>query len=221
VLSEAKDGKRPQFFMEELEAIIETANDYNMTTAAHAHGAEGMRRAVEAGITSIEHGTMMTEEVMDMMIEKGTWYVPTITAGKAVEENAKKPGYYPAIVVPKALEIGPQIQATAEKAYKRGVPIAFGTDAGVFPHGENAKEFRYMVEAGIPMSECLKMATINAAKLLRIEDKAGTIEKGKWADLVALDENPLESPEAMFKINFVMKEGVIFKEKGYPTPETD
>ncbi|MEO7989206.1 MAG: amidohydrolase family protein [Chryseolinea sp.] len=211
VLSIAKDGSGPQFTDEELKAIIETAKDYGMHTAAHAHGAEGMKRAVLAGITTIEHGTKMTEEIMDLMIQKGTFYVPTITAGKFVAEQAKVAGYYHPLVVPKALEIGPQIQQTFGKAYKRGVKIAFGTDAGVFPHGENAKEFTYMVEAGMPAMEAIKSATIVSAGILNMADKIGTIEKGKLADLVASDENPLQNIKTLEKVSFVMKEGVVYK----------
>ncbi|WP_020531699.1 metal-dependent hydrolase family protein [Flexithrix dorotheae] len=211
VLSVAKDGQRPQFAEEEIRAIVETANDYGMITAAHAHGAEGMKRAVLAGITSIEHGTKMTEEVMDLMIEHGTYYVPTITAGKSVEELAKIPGYYPDIIVPKALEIGPMIQTTFSKAYKRGVKIAFGTDAGVFPHGENWKEFGYMVEVGMPAMEAIQSATSVAATMLQVEDKLGSIEVGKLADIVAVDGDPLKDIQVMEKVTFVMKDGRIFK----------
>src|SRR6187551_78153 len=211
VLSIAKDGSGPQFTDEELKAIIETAKDYGMHTAAHAHGAEGMKRAILAGITTIEHGTKMTEEIMDLMIQKGTFYVPTITAGRFVADQAKVPGYYHPLVVPKALEIGPQIQQTFGKAYKRGVKIAFGTDAGVFPHGDNAKEFGYMVEAGMPAMEAIKSATIVSAGVLGMTDKIGTIEKGKLADLVASDENPLQNIKTLEKISFVMKEGVVYK----------
>lgn len=211
VLSIAKDGSNPQFTDEELKAIIETAKDYNMHTAAHAHGAEGMKRAVLAGITTIEHGTKMTDEVMDLMIQKGTFFVPTISAGKFVAEQAKVPGYYHPLVVPKALEIGPQIQQTFSKAYKRGVKIAFGTDAGVFPHGENGKEFTYMVEAGMPAMEAIKSATVVPAGILGISDKIGTLEAGKFADIVATDENPLKIIKTMEKVSFVMKEGVVYK----------
>jgi imidazolonepropionase-like amidohydrolase len=211
VLSIAKDGSGPQFTDAELKAIIETARDYGMQVAAHAHGSEGMKRAVLAGVTTIEHGTKMTEEVMDLMKQRGTFYVPTITAGKFVAEQAKVPDYYHPSVVPKALEIGPQIQETFRKAYKRGVKIAFGTDAGVFPHGENAKEFQYMVEAGMPAMEAILSATVVNAGILGLRDKIGTLEPGKLADIIATDENPLENISALEEVSFVMKEGVVYK----------
>jgi imidazolonepropionase-like amidohydrolase len=212
VLSLAKDGSGPQFTDEELRAIVQTAKDYGMHTAAHAHGTEGMKRAVLAGITTIEHGTKMTEEVMDLMKQKGTFYVPTITAGKFVADQAKIPGYYHPLVVPKALEIGPLIHETFSKAYKRGVKIAFGTDAGVFPHGENGKEFTYMVEAGMPAMEAIKSATIVNAGILGMTDRIGTIEVGKLADIVATDENPLKNIKTMESVSFVMKEGITYKQ---------
>lgn len=211
VLSLAKDGAGPQFTDEELKAVIGAAKDYGMHTAAHAHGAEGMKRAVLAGITTIEHGTKMTEEIMDLMKQKGTYYVPTITAGKYVAEQAKVPGYYHPLVVPKALEIGPQIQDTFAKAYRRGVRIAFGTDAGVFPHGQNAKEFEYMVEAGMPPIEAIRSATVVNAGILGMGDRIGTIEAGKLADVIATDENPLVNIKALQSVSFVMKDGVVIK----------
>jgi len=212
VTSLAKDGSGPQFTDEELEAIIETAKDYGMHTAAHAHGSVGMKRAVLAGITTIEHGTLMTEEIMDLMKQKGTYFVPTITSGKFVAEQAKIPGYYHPLVVPKAAAIGPQIQLTYAKAYKRGVKIAFGTDAGVYFHGNNAQEFASMVEGGMPAMEAIKCATAVNATILEMGDKLGTLEPGKLADIVATDENPLQNIRAMEKVTFVMKEGVIYKQ---------
>jgi imidazolonepropionase-like amidohydrolase len=171
VLSIAKDGAGPQFTDEELRAIVSTAKDYGMHTAAHAHGPEGMRRAVLAGITTIEHGTEMTEEIMDLMKEKGTYYVPTISAGRYVADKANEEGYFHTLVVPKAKAIGPQIQKTFGLAYKRGVKIAFGTDSGVSPHGENAKEFVFMVEAGMPANEALASATTTNASILGMSDQ--------------------------------------------------
>jgi imidazolonepropionase-like amidohydrolase len=211
VISLAKDGSGPQFTDEEIKAIIETAKDYGMHTAAHAHGPEGMKRAVLAGITTIEHGTLMTEEIMDLMKQKGTYYVPTLTAGKFVGEQAKIPGYYHPLVAPKAAAIGPQIQQTYAKAYKRGVKIAFGTDAGVYFHGENAKEFSLLVEGGMPPMEAIKAATSVNASILKMNDKIGTLEIGKLADIVATDENPLRNIRTLEKITFVMKEGKIYK----------
>lgn len=211
VLSVAKDGSGPQFQMDELEAIVETAKEYGMITAAHAHGAEGMKRAVLAGITSIEHGTKMSEEVMDLMIEKGTWYVPTISAGKYVAEKAEIEGFYPPIIVPKAREIGPAIQATFEKAWRKGVPIAFGTDAGVSLHGDNAREFFFMVETGMKPMDALRTATINAAKLLNESERLGSLAPGMWADIVAVSGNPLEDIEVTENVQFVMKAGKVYK----------
>ena len=211
VLSVAKDGQGPQFDDEELEALIAAANDYGYVTAAHAHGAEGMLRAVRAGISSIEHGTYMTEEIMDLMKEKGTYYVPTISAGKFVAEKAAVPDFYPDVVVPKALAIGPQIQTTFGKAYARGVKIAFGTDAGVSPHGDNAKEFYFMTQAGMPPAVALQTATKHAADLLRVSDELGSIAPGKYADIVAVSGNPLENIRLMETVDFVMKGGKVYK----------
>jgi len=211
VLSVAKDGSGPQFTQEEVNAIVETAKDYGMITAAHAHGAEGMKRAVLAGITTIEHGTLMTEEVMDLMKQKGTYHVPTIIAGRSATEYAKIPGYYHPLVVPKAIEIGSKIQENFAKVYKRGVKIAFGTDAGVFPHGDNAKEFGYMVEGGMPAIEALLSAMQVNATILGMGDKVGSIEKGKMADIVAVDEDPTKNIGTMIKVSFVMKDGVVYK----------
>lgn len=211
VLSLAKSGQNPQFTEEEIKAIVETAKDYGFKVAAHAHGAEGMKRAIRAGVNSIEHGSLMDDETIELFKKFGTWYVPTITAGKSVGDSAKKPGYYPAVIVPKAIAIGPQIQSTFAKAYKAGVKIAFGTDAGVFKHGLNWLEFGYMIEAGMPPMEAIKAATINAADLLGMKDELGSIEPGKLADIVAVDGDPLKDSQVFGKVVFVMKDGVVYK----------
>ncbi|PIE49023.1 MAG: amidohydrolase [Flavobacteriales bacterium] len=211
VLSVAKSGQNPQFTTEEIKAIVETANDYGMHVAAHAHGDEGMQRAVMAGVRTIEHGTLMSEKTMNLMKEHGTYYVPTITAGKAVAEKAQIKGYFPDAVVPKALAIGPKIQETFTKAYKKGVPIAFGTDAGVFNHGENGKEFAYMAEAGMPVIETIQTATTIAAKVLDMDKQLGQIKAGYYADIVATNKNPAKDISTMEHITFVMKNGVVYK----------
>lgn len=211
VLSVAKSGENPQFTEAEITTIVSTAKDYGFKVAAHCHGAEAMKRAVKAGVNSIEHGTYMDDEVMQLMKERGTYYVPTITAGKAVGDSAKKPGYYPDLVTPKALAIGPKIQSTFAKAYKAGVKIAFGTDAGVYMHGKNWLEFVYMNEAGMPVLETIKAATVSAADLLGMSDVVGSIEKGKFADIVAVEGDPVKDVQAMGRMKFVMKDGVVYK----------
>jgi imidazolonepropionase-like amidohydrolase len=212
VLSNAKDGAGAQFTEDEIEAIVSTAKDYGYRVAAHAHGAEGMKRAIRAGVSSIEHGTFMDDEAIGLMKQYGTYYVPTITAGKSVADSAKIPGYYPPLVVPKAIATGPKIQSTFAKAYKEGVKIAFGTDAGVFAHGKNYKEFEYMTEVGMPAMEAIKSATMNAADLLGISDRLGSIEKGKIADIIAVSGDPLKDIKVLSSMNFVMKEGVVYKQ---------
>ena len=212
VLSVAKSGENPQFTNAELTAIIATANDYGLWTAAHAHGKEGMKRAVVAGINSIEHGTYMDQEVMDLMKARGTYYVPTIMAGDWVAKKAKIPNFFPALVKPKAEKIGPQIQSTFAMAYKAGVKIAFGTDSGVSAHGDNWQEFILMTDAGMSNKDALKSATIETAKLLRVEDKLGQIKSGMLADIIAVQNDPLQDISTVKNVSFVMKDGVIYKQ---------
>jgi imidazolonepropionase-like amidohydrolase len=211
VLSLAKSGDNPQFTEDEVEAIVATAKDYNFVVAVHAHGAEGMKRAIRAGVDSVEHGTYMDDEARKLMKRNGTWYVPTISAGKWVAELAEQDGKLPAVVRPKAAAIGPQIQDTFAKAWDAGVKIAFGTDAGVSPHGTNAREFRYMVEAGMPPMEAIKAATVNAAELLRVSDELGSIAPGRYADVVAVAGDPLEDITVLENVAFVMKGGEVFR----------
>ncbi len=211
VLSVAKSGENPQFTDEELVALIETAADYGLRVAAHAHGTEGMKRAVIAGVASIEHGTFMDEEVMRLMKKNGTYYVATILAGAWVAEKAKIDGFFPELVRPKAAAIGPVIKSTFAKAYKAGVPIVFGTDSGVSAHGDNAREFALMVEGGMPPMEAIQSATSVAAKFLGIDDTQGTLQANKQADIVAVPGNPLDDITAMERVDFVMKSGTIYK----------
>jgi len=211
VLSVAKSGDNPQFTIEEVRAICETAKDYGMHVAAHAHGDEGMQRAIVGGVKTIEHGTYMSDETMELMKKHDAYLVPTITAGKEVEEKAKIDGFYPEIVVPKALAVGPQIQGTFAKAYKKGVGIAFGTDAGVFKHGNNGKEFGFMVEAGMPAMKTIQSATITNATLLKMETELGQIQKGFFADIIAVDDDPTKNIATMENVVFVMKNGVVYK----------
>ncbi len=212
VLSLGVSGHNPQFTEDEVKAVVQTAKDYGFIVAVHAHGAEGMKRAIRAGVDSIEHGTYMDDEAMNLMKERGTWYVPTIIAGRYTADKAKEPGYYPEVVRPKAAAIGPLIQSTFAKAYKAGVKIAFGTDAGVFPHGENAQEFIYMVEGGMPPMKAIQAATIQAARLIKKEAELGSVEKGKAADLIAVKGDPLADIAALKNVDFVMKAGVVFKQ---------
>ena len=211
VLSVAKSGDNPQFTIEEIDAVVSAAKDYGMWVAVHAHGSEGMKRAVLAGVDSVEHGTYMTEEVMDLMIKNNTYYVPTISAGEFVAEKSLIDNYFPDIVRPKAASVGPQIGSTFSIASKRGVKIAFGTDAGVQPHGTNWKEFYYMVKYGMSEMKAIKAATINTAKLLNIDSSLGSIEVGKIADLVAVNNSPLKDISIMKDVAFVMKEGEVIK----------
>ena len=211
VLSYARSGDAPQFTVEEARAIVDTARDYGYKVAAHAHGEEGMYRAVVGGVASIEHGTYMSDRVMAAMKQRGTWYVPTIHAGRFVADKAKIDGYFPEVVRPKAARIGALIQETAARAYRGGVKIAFGTDMGVGPHGDNAREFIYMVEAGIPAAYALQSATLRAAEVLGVDDQ-GVIEPGKRADIIAMPGDPVADINAVMGVDFVMKDGVIARE---------
>ena len=220
VLSYARSGDAPQFTVDEVQAIVDTARDYGYRVAAHAHGTEGMKRAVLAGVTSIEHGTHMDDDVMRLMKQRGTWYVPTIYAGRFVADKAKEPGYFPEVVRPKAATIGAQIQDTAARAYRAGVPIAFGTDQGVGPHGDNAREFIYMVEAGIPAAYALQSATLHAATVLGVDDQ-GVIEAGKRADIIAMPGDPVADINVVMAVDFVMQAGRVHRMPDAPSIASD
>jgi imidazolonepropionase-like amidohydrolase len=211
VLSLAASGQNPQFTAEELAAVVATARDYNMIVAVHAHGTEGIRRAVVAGVDSIEHGTFITDDIIDLMKQHGTYWVPTLLAGQWVSEKSAEAGYFPEIVRPKAAAIGPEIRGAFTRWQASGVKIAFGTDTGVSPHGQNAREFELLVACGMPPMKAIQSATLEAARLLKIDDRLGTIEANKIADLVAVKGNPLEDIRLLQEVVFVMKEGVVYK----------
>jgi imidazolonepropionase-like amidohydrolase len=202
----------PQWQQDELDAVVQTAADYSMTVAAHAHSAEGIKRAVLAGVTSVEHGSFMNEEVAALMKKHGTAYVPTLTAIKWSSRNAREGRETAESIRGQMATLDEEIDETFAMAYEKGVWIVFGSDAGVFPHGMNADEFVYMVNAGMPALEAIQSATIEAAKLLRIEQSLGSIEPGKLADLVAVRGDPLTDISLMKAVSFVMKDGVIYKE---------
>jgi imidazolonepropionase-like amidohydrolase len=211
VLSVASSGQNAQFTEEEIREVVNIAKDYGFRVAAHAHGTEGMKRAVRAGVASIEHGTYMDDETMTLMKQHGTYYVPTIIAGKWVEEKSRIPGFFEEVVRKKAAEIGPLIQETFARAHRAGVKIAFGTDSGVSAHGDNARELGYMVQAGMPELAAIRSATLDAATLLGQEARLGTIEAGKASDIVAVPGDPTKDIAAMTRVGFVMKNGVIYK----------
>jgi imidazolonepropionase-like amidohydrolase len=209
VLSLAANAHNPQFSEELIRAVVQTARDYGFHVAAHAHGAEGMKRAIRAGVRTIEHGTFMDDEVIALMKQHGTIFVPTLLAGAFVAEKAEEPGYFPAVVRPKARAVGPQIQATFAKAWKAGVRIGFGTDSGVSPHGGNARELGLMVEAGMPPLEAIRAATVVAAEVLDRGDRVGRLAPGYFADMVAVEGNPLEDVRMLERVAAVVKGGTL------------
>lgn len=214
VLDVSTNGSGAQYSEAEISAIVQTATDYGLKVMCHAHGAEGIKRAIRAGVASIEHGSLLDDECIQLFKKRGTWLVPTLTAGRSVSDSAKKPGYYPPVVAQKAQAIGPKLRSAFAKAYAAGVKIAFGTDAGVYRHGMNWLEFTYLIEGGMKPMEAIKAATINAATLLGNEATIGTIETGKLADIIAIDGDPLRDPQAFGRVVFVVKDGRVVKHEG-------
>ncbi|RKG63227.1 amidohydrolase family protein, partial [Corallococcus exercitus] len=208
VMSLNADPDAPQLTQAELDAVVDEAHAHRRKVAAHAHGAEGAKRAIRAGVDSIEHGTLMDDEGVALMKQKGTWYVPTAFAFFGIKELADQ-GKLPPDTVAKLRAVDQRREHVLRKAIALGVRIAFGTDAGVFAHGRNAEEFALLVEAGLSPAEALRTATVNAAELLGVADRLGTLEPGKLADVVAVPGDPLKDIRATQKVFFVMKEGVI------------
>jgi imidazolonepropionase-like amidohydrolase len=214
VLDLSSSADNPQLTQEEINAIVAAAKDYGFTVAVHAHGAEAIRRAIIGGVDSIEHGTFMDDKDMQLMKEHGTFLVPTVYTGQYVAQMAKVPGTYAPQVAEKALAVGPQLIKTVSAAYKAGVKFAYGTDEGVYAHGQNWRDFPLLVQAGIPPIYAIQMATVNASQLLKREKDVGSIAPGKYADVVAVPGNPLNDINLMSKVNFVMKGGTVYKQDG-------
>ncbi|QAT85600.1 amidohydrolase [Corallococcus coralloides] len=219
VMSLNADPDAPQFTQAELDAVVDEAHAHRRKVAAHAHGAEGAKRAIRAGVDSIEHGTLMDDEGVALMKQKGTWYVPTAFAFFGIKELADQ-GKLPPDTVAKLRAVDRRREHVLRKAISLGVRIAFGTDAGVFAHGRNAEEFALLVQAGLTPTEALRTATVNTAELLGVSDKLGTLEPGKLADVVAVPGNPLQDIRMTQKVFFVMKEGVIHRNDTAATSRT-
>ena len=210
VLSLTDDVDTPQLTQEELNAIVDEAHALRKKTAAHAHGAEGAKRAIRAGIDSIEHGTFMDDEALDMMKARGTVFIPTLMATQGGREKLGKNLYPPAVEAKMRLAIE-SINKTVKRALAKGVKIGMGTDAAVYPHGRNPEEFHMLVDLGMPPLDALRAGTSVDAELLGIQNRIGTLEAGKLADIVVIPGDPIQNIRQVEKITFVMKEGVIYK----------
>jgi len=210
VLSLTDDVDTPQLTQAELDALVSEAHALRRKTAAHAHGATGAKIAIRAGIDSIEHGSFLDDEALDMMKAHGTFYVPTLMAAEGLKERLTD-GYLPPVVAVKARLAIAALDATVRKAIARGVRIVVGTDATVYPHGRNAEEFHLLVDLGMKPIDALKAGTSLDAELLGVADRTGSLEAGKFADIVACPGNPAEDIRRVEHIRFVMKEGVIYR----------
>lgn len=213
VLSDIKAGVDQQFTDDELKSIVATAHNLGRKVAAHAHGAGGLNAALRAGVDSIEHGTFLDNDSISQFRRSGTWLVPTVLAGVTAAEYAKSGNFLSPAQKAKALQVGPQIQDALRRAYKGGVRIAFGTDSGVSPHGLNAKEFALMVGAGMTPTEALRAATVSASELLGLDKSIGTIEAGKFADIVAVPEDPTRNVRTLENVTFVMRSGTVYVQR--------
>lgn len=214
VLSETAAGVGQQLFDDELVAIVSTARMMGRKVAAHAHGTDGINAALRAGVTTIEHGTYSDEESFRLFKEKGAYLVPTILAGSTVVEMARHSDFMPPPIREKALSVGPRMLEMVRAAHEAGVAIAFGTDSGVSRHGQNAREFGLLVEAGLTEMEAIVTATVTAAEVLGVSGELGRIAPGMRADVIATPGNPLEDIDAMLDVGFVMKDGLVFKDEG-------
>ena len=210
VLSEEESVGAPQFTQEEMNAIVDEAKMWGKKTAAHAHGSEAIKMAVKAGVASIEHGSLIDAEGMELMKQHGTYLVADIYNDDYILSEYTKLGF-PEKILNKERSVGKLQRENFAKAVKAGVKIAYGTDAGVYPHGGNGKQFFYMVKFGLTPMQSIQAATINAADLLGWKDKVGSVTAGKWADLIAVSNNPIDNVTVLENVQFVMKGGVVYK----------
>ncbi len=211
VLSNTAAGLSQQLTDEEMKSIVEAAESLGRKVAAHAHAADGINAALRAGVHSIDHGSYLDDESVELFLENDSWLVPTLLAGVSVRDEVLVNDQIPPAIVDKINTVVPVVEASFKRALDGGVKIAFGTDSGVSKHGENAREFEIMVDYGMSESQAIKSATLNAAELIGMESQVGSIEKGKFADIIAVDENPLENISALKEVSFVMKGGKIYK----------
>lgn len=211
VLTEEESVGGPQYSQEEMNVMVDEAKMWGKKVAAHAHGTEGIKRAVKAGVASIEHGSFIDDEGIELMKQKGTYLVADIYNDDFILAEYTKLGF-PQKIIDKEKLVGRTQRENFQKAVKAGVKIAFGTDAGVYPHGDNAKQFYYMVKFGLTPVQAIQSATINAADLIGVKDKIGSISVGKFADIVAVDGDPIADITLLEKkLIFVMKDGVVYK----------
>lgn len=211
VLSEEESVGAPQYSFEEMKALVDEAHMWGKRVAAHAHGTEGIKRAVRAGVNSIEHGSLLDDEAIQLMLDHGTYLVADVYNDTYILSEYTKKGF-PEKIIEKERKIGLLQRQSFRRAVQAGVKIAYGTDAGVYPHGWNAKQFAYMVEWGQTPMQAIRAATVNAADLLGWSDRLGSIEPGKLADIIAVEGDPLQDVTVLERVPFVMKEGVVYKE---------
>jgi len=207
-ISPVDDPKSPHFSQQELDAIVETAADLGRPVMSHAHGAEGIKRAVRAGVRSIEHGTFLDDEGIELMLERGTWLVPTLTAGDTTDELANDPKV-PEPIRDKLRDLGRPEQDAFRRAAEAGVKVALGTDCPVAPHGTNLRELVLMAENGFSPTQALMAATSSAAELMGLDEELGTIEAGKRADVVIVEGDPFDFEKLPDRITAVYKDGVL------------
>jgi imidazolonepropionase-like amidohydrolase len=212
VMTERATGTGQQMEMDELREVVLAAERMGRKVASHAHHEDGIVAALEAGVASIEHGTYTGPRAIKLFKETGAYLVPTLLAGKTVATLALEADFMAATVKEKAIRVGNDMAGNFEKAHKAGVNVAYGTDSGISPHGTNAEEAVLMVEAGMSEMDVLISATINAADLIDMSDSIGTIQTGKFADIIAVDNSPLENIEELLDVDFVMKGGKVFKD---------